>query len=97
MRAINLLGEEDPSPASFVWSVLSSGAPAPPAGEFVLLGTFIAGTQRRAIVRAKSGELIRLAPGEAVDGFEIAEIHKQRAVLKGEDSTLELILDFTRR
>ncbi len=97
VRAINLLGEEDPSPASFVWSVLSSGAPAPPAGEFVLLGTFIAGTQRRAIVRAKSGELIRLAPGEAVDGFEIAEIHKQRAVLKGEDSTLELILDFTRR
>ncbi len=65
--------------------------------DFVLLGTFIAGSERHVIVEERGGELRRLELGDTLDGFELAEIHRQRAVFKSDTDTLELVLDFTRR
>ena len=97
VRAINKLGNRDPGPARWTWTILTPGELSPLMEDFVLLGTFIAGRERHAIVEGRGGELRRLELGDTLDGFELAEIHRQRAVFKSDTSTLELVLDFTRR
>lgn len=91
--------------------------PFPKVKDIVLLGTFIAGSQRYAIVevppeegpragrgkrllrgkRLTRGEQLRLALGDTLDGFKIVEIHSQRVVFKRGSSTLEAVLDFSRK
>ena len=97
VRAINKIGERDPSPARFTWTILTAAKFSPLTEEFDLLGTFIAGNQRHAIVKGRGGKLERLEVGDILNGFELSEIHRQRAVFKSDISTLELLLDFTRR
>ncbi len=97
VRAINQIGDRDPSPARFTWTILTPAEFSPLTEDFVLLGTFIAGNKRHAIVKGKEGKLERLELGDILNGFELSEIHRQRAVFKSDISTLELVLDFTRR
>ena len=97
VRAINKLGSRDPKPARWTWTILAPAEISPPMEDFVLLGTFIAGSERHAIIEGKGGELRRLGLGDTMNGFELAEIHRQRAVFKSDTDTLELVLDFTRR
>lgn len=97
VRAINKIGSRDHNPARWTWNILTSTELSPLTMDFVLLGTFIAGSERHAIVKERGGELRRLELGDTLDGFELAEIHRQRAVFKSDTSTLELVLDFTRR
>ncbi len=96
-RTIDKLGRRDPSPARWTWTILTPGELSPLMEDFVLLGTFIAGSERHAIIEGKGGELRRLGLGDTMNGFELAEIHRQRAVFKSDTDTLELVLDFTRR
>ena len=97
VRAINELGNRDPSPARLAWTILAPAEISPPTKDFVLLGTFIAGTWRYAIVQVPSGELQRLAIGDTVDGFKLTEIDTQGVVFTRDSSMLELVLDFTTR
>jgi len=97
VRAINKIGNRDPNPARWTWNILTSTELSPLTMDFILLGTFIAGSERHAIVKERGGELRRLELGDTLDGFELAEIHRQRAVFKSDTDTLELVLDFTRR
>ncbi len=97
VRAINELGNRDPSPARWTWTILAPAEIYPPTKDFVLLGTFIAGSERHAIVEGRGGELRRLEIGDTLDGFELAEIHRQRVVFERDSSTLELVLDFAQR
>jgi len=96
-RTIDKLGRRDPSPARWTWTILTSAELSPLIEDFILLGTFVAGSERHAIVKGKGGELRRLELGDTLDGFELAEIHRQRAVFKSDTDTLELVLDFTRK
>jgi hypothetical protein len=97
VRAINKIGSRDPNPARWTWTILTSTELSPLTEDFVLLGTFVAGSERHAIVKGKGGELRRLELGDTLDGFELAEIHRQRAVFKSDTDTFELVLNFTRR
>ncbi len=47
--------------------------------------------------RRTRGELRRLALGDTLGGFKLVEIHSQRAVFQRGSSTLEVVLDFSRK
>ena len=47
--------------------------------------------------RRTRGEVRRLALGDTVEGFKLVEVHAQRVVFEKGSSTVELVLDFSRK
>jgi hypothetical protein len=62
----------------------------------VLFGTVVHGEEMRAIIKTPADRILRLKPGDDVEGWKVTEIDKRRVVLSSGPRSLELSL-FTRK